>query len=268
MKPNLLRLVVALTIFSAALARPASAAEELDQYGRPVIPPAAVVTASATGAAGGAAPSASTGRSLATPAGTSATDPHVATGESEAPLRLAVVDLDRITRDSSRIRGRIGAIEERLSAYSTEVEALQADIDRQRLELVRRRALMIPEEIDRRERAIRLAEERVEAIRFRARRLTSRLETEVVEPSLREIIQVTRDFATEAGFDLVLRRDLVLFASPRADLTETVMARLDALGAADAVFLGEEEPLPGSAGDPAATFAPDGTPKASAGAIP
>lgn len=223
------RLVAAVLLAVAMTGAPARAAEELDAEGRPLL----------------------VGTSLGAPAPAAPAQPTALSGRDGTadapPLRIGIVDLDRITRESARIRGRIGSIEGRLEGYSRDVESRTAEIERDRIDLARKRPLLAPEEVARRERRLRQLEEEVESIRFRARRLTARLESEVVEPSLREIVDLTRDHAREAGFDLVLRRDLVLFAAPRVDITGDVLRRLDDLGPAPALLIEEDAPAPAAA---------------------
>jgi outer membrane protein len=145
----------------------------------------------------------------------------------EIPFRIAVLDLQRVARESVFVERAMKSAEDEMRKMGVRVETEVQEIRRLQANLKRQRALLDAEEIKKREDEILEREDDLAELQFRARRLARDAETKVIEPILEEILNLAGAYAEEEGFDIVLRADSILFANERADISQEVMNLLD-----------------------------------------
>jgi hypothetical protein len=111
---------------------------------------------------------------------------------------------------------------------------------------------MAEEKRQERENEIRDLIARIEDLDARARREFERARDESKREFLRRLREAAQELGQNGGYDLIVSADMVLFASPRADITDLVIAQVDE--AADPVA-----PDPSSPSAPGAKSAPPGS---------
>jgi len=145
-----------------------------------------------------------------------------------AGSRIGVVDVDRVTRQSKLFRLRLQEVEAQLETLTRQVEADRQKLGEWRTDLARKRSLLSEADIARREEEIRALEEAVEDGKTKAQRQARRAEADVIGPMIERLAQATGELGDERGVDVILRADLVLWSSPTVDLTDQLIAVLDA----------------------------------------
>lgn len=141
---------------------------------------------------------------------------------------VAVVDIQRVLRESAASKSIQGQIEKQRASYQQEITKQENELRSAEQELNRQRTLVSPDAFNERRRQF---EQRVgnlqRDVQNRKRELDKSFSTAMrtVENSLREIIE---QMVTERRLTLVLIKTQTVFAAPELELTEEVMKRLNA----------------------------------------
>jgi Skp family chaperone for outer membrane proteins len=141
---------------------------------------------------------------------------------------VAVVDIQRVLRESAASKSIQGQIEKQRAAYQQEITKQENELRTAEQELNRQRTLVSPEAFNERRRQF---EQRVgnlqRDVQNRKRELDKSFSTAMrtVENSLRQIIE---QLVTERKLTLVLIKTQTVFSAPELELTDEVMKRLNA----------------------------------------
>jgi Skp family chaperone for outer membrane proteins len=140
----------------------------------------------------------------------------------------AVIDYQRILRDAAAARSIRKQIETRRKAYQSEISQEEQRLHEADKEFARQRSLLTPEAFAEKRRAF---EEDVGEVQRLVQQRRRELD-QVAEAALNEVktalIDIVTGIAEERGFNLVLPSSEVLFFARKIDLTEEVLAKLDA----------------------------------------
>jgi Skp family chaperone for outer membrane proteins len=140
----------------------------------------------------------------------------------------AVIDYQRILRDAAAARSIRKQIETRRKAYQSEISQEEQRLHEADKEFARQRSLLTPEAFAEKRRAFEADVSEVQRLVQQRRRELD----QVAEAALNEVktalIEIVTGIAEERGFNLVLPSSEVLFFARKIDLTEEVLAKLDA----------------------------------------
>ncbi len=144
------------------------------------------------------------------------------------PAVVAVVNYQRLLREARAARQIREEIEARRRRYQEEIKAKERELLDKEREIARQRSLLSPEAYARKRREFEREAAAVQReVQERRRRLDAASASAYAEVR-NAIIEVVGELAQERGFNLVLPSTAVLLFSPRLDLTEEVLAGIDA----------------------------------------
>jgi Skp family chaperone for outer membrane proteins len=141
---------------------------------------------------------------------------------------VAVVDIQRVMRESAAAKSIQGQIEKLRASYQKEITKQENDLRNAEQELNRQRTLVSPDAFNERRRQF---EQKVGSlqrdVQNRKRELDKSFSTAMrtVEKSLREIIE---QLVTERRLNLVLIKSQTIYNAPEFEMTDEVMKRLNA----------------------------------------
>jgi Skp family chaperone for outer membrane proteins len=151
----------------------------------------------------------------------------IAAAERPAP-RLAVVDADRIRRESSYVQGKLIQISQPAEQIKEQLIAKREKL-RQDLEDYQAQSTAMSDEA-RRQKAVRLQQlsDEVSALSRRFDDALGKAGGQELEFVRLQIMQVVGGLAAERELDAVFSSANVLYTGPQVDLTDEVIRRLDA----------------------------------------
>ncbi len=150
-----------------------------------------------------------------------------ATGEKLPPAVAAIVDYQRILHDAKAAQSIREQIEARRKAYLDQLSKEEQRLHVQDVELARQRGILSPEVFAAKRQAF---EEQVQTAQHLAQETQRELEvaSQTALGTVRQaVVEIIDALADERGFNLVLPSSAVLLFSPRIDLTDKVLQRLD-----------------------------------------
>jgi outer membrane protein len=148
-------------------------------------------------------------------------------GETLPAAVIAVIDMDRIIRDSSAGQSLRSQVESQREAFQTEIAAREATLREEDQKLAQQRAVLAPEVFaqKRQEFGTRVAEVQRE-VQTRKTKL-DRAYNEGIEQIRRATIEILDELAKDRGFNVVIPLRQVLIAASVLNLTDEVLARLN-----------------------------------------
>jgi outer membrane protein len=144
------------------------------------------------------------------------------------PTVAAVIDYQRILRDAAAARSIRAQIESRRKAYQGEISKEEQRLYEADKEFAKQRSLLTPEAFAEKRRAFEEDVSEVQRLVQQRRRELDRVAEVALNEVKTALIDIVTGIAEERGFNLVLPSSEVLFFSRKIDLTEEVLAKLDA----------------------------------------
>jgi len=142
-------------------------------------------------------------------------------------LPVAFVDLDRVSRQAIPVQKAISHIEKTLRPKQNEIEKKMEELDLLKLRLRRQRSLLSEEEIKRRQEKIKRLEDEIRQMTEEVNRFLDRMETERLGPAYDIVIKAIKNIAERRGIKVVLPSEMIIYATPEADITEQVIKELN-----------------------------------------
>jgi outer membrane protein len=150
-------------------------------------------------------------------------------GAQQLPTTVAaVIDYQQVLRDASAARSIREQIEVRRKAYQEEISAQEGRLREAEQALAKQRSLLAPEAFAEKRREFEKEVAEVQRLVQERRRELDRISAVALNEVKQALIEIVTALAEERGFNLVLPSSEVLFFARRIDLTEEVMAELDA----------------------------------------
>jgi outer membrane protein len=144
------------------------------------------------------------------------------------PAVAAVIDYERILRDAAAARSIREQIESRRKAYQNEISKEEQRLYEADKAFAKQRSLLTPEASAEKRKDFEKDVSEVQRLVQQRRRELDRA-TEIALNEVKDaLIEIVTGIAEERGFNLVLPSSAVLFFARKIDLTEEVLAKLDA----------------------------------------
>lgn len=147
--------------------------------------------------------------------------------EKLPPTIAAVIDYDKVRRDSKAGKSIRDQIEARRKAYQDQIDADGKRLLTQDQELQKQRSVLSAQAFQDKKQAL---DNQARQVQRDAQAKLQQL-GDVSQVALRQLeqafIQILNDLSNERGFNVVLPRSAVLVFSPKIDLTDEVLDRLD-----------------------------------------
>jgi Skp family chaperone for outer membrane proteins len=140
----------------------------------------------------------------------------------------AVIDYQRILRDAAAARSIREQIEVRRKVYQEEISQQEQRLHEADKAFAKQRSVLTPEAFAEKRRDFEQEVAEVQRLVQERRRALDEAAAEALNDVKEALIEVVTSIADERGFNLVLPSSEVLFFSRRIDLTEEVLAKLDA----------------------------------------
>jgi Skp family chaperone for outer membrane proteins len=144
------------------------------------------------------------------------------------PTVAAVIDYERILRDAAAARSIQAQIETRRQAYQIEISKEEQRLHEADKEFARQRSLLTPEAFAEKRRAFEEDVSEVQRLVQQRRRELDRLAETARNEVDTALTEILTGIVEERGINLVLPSSRVLFYARKIDLTEEVLAKLDA----------------------------------------
>lgn len=147
------------------------------------------------------------------------------------PVRIAYIDLDRVADNSEMLKQRVNKVhadlEADLQVKDKAFRAKKEEWAKLRRQLAQQESILTAAQIKEKEARIGQLTDELELLQIQAKRVLDRTGRDIIEPVLDQVLETVERVAKAHKVDLVLRGDLVLFASERMDLTDAVVRELD-----------------------------------------
>jgi Skp family chaperone for outer membrane proteins len=140
----------------------------------------------------------------------------------------AVIDYQRILRDAAAARSIRDQIDGRRKAYQEEISKEEQRLHEADKAFAKQRSLLTAEAFAEKRREFEQEVAEVQRMVQERRRALDEVSAAALNEVKTALIEVVTSIADERGFNLVLPSSEVLFFSRRIDLTEEVLAKLDA----------------------------------------
>ena len=142
-------------------------------------------------------------------------------------IRIAYVDLDRVARDSQMVTKRVKNVEEHLAGKQETLKAKMKERNQLRSQLTQQDSVLTAAQTEQLRSKIKTLQDEIDFLTYQMNKAVSDTSRDVIEPVLDQVLESVERVAKASKVDLVLRGDLILFASERVDLTDWVIRDLD-----------------------------------------
>jgi outer membrane protein len=153
---------------------------------------------------------------------------HGAAAQKLPTTVAAVIDYQRILRDAAAARSIREQIEARRKVYQEEISKEEQRLHEADKEFARQRSVLSPEAFAEKRREFEQDVAEVQRMVQERRRELDRMSAAALNQVKEALIEIVTSIAEERGFNLVLPSSEVLFFARSLDLTEEVLAKLDA----------------------------------------
>jgi len=143
------------------------------------------------------------------------------------PAVVAVIDYQRILRDSAAARSIREQVEARRNAYQEEINKQEQRLHEADKEVARQRSLLTAEAFAEKRRQYEQDVAQVQKMVQDRRRELDSVSAGALNEVKKALIAVVTGIADERGFNIVLPTSDVLFFARKIDLTDEVLAKLD-----------------------------------------
>lgn len=145
------------------------------------------------------------------------------------PLKLAVLDLNRVYRDAVAARKIRDLVNSHAASYREETEQAEAELRNADKVLAEKRAqaALSPEAFDEERRQLEVQVQQSQKKVQEHRRTLARLQAEGLQQLEAVLKQVVEQLRTERGLNLILRSEQTAYVDPSLDITDEVLRRLN-----------------------------------------
>jgi outer membrane protein len=140
----------------------------------------------------------------------------------------AVIDYQRILRDAAAARSIRDQIEARRKSYQEEISKQEQELHEEDKAFAKQRSVLTPEAFAEKRREFEQRVADVQKLVQERRRTLDNVSVAALNEVKKALIEVVTSIADERGFNLVLPTSDVLFFARKIDLTDEVLAKLDA----------------------------------------
>lgn len=151
-----------------------------------------------------------------------------APGQEVAPPVIAIIDVQKVLRDSEAVKALTGEIEQRRTQYQAELRKKEEQLRNADQELARQRTILSADVFAQKRNQL---EEQVAAFQREAQERKRGLDQTFgrgMTQVQRQLSDIANEIAEERSIDLILSRVTVVMVRPQFDITDEALARLNA----------------------------------------
>lgn len=149
-------------------------------------------------------------------------------GAGGPPTRIAVVNTDKITNSSVQVQNLLKEASTEATALGEELKKKQEEYRKAAERYNSQLSVTSEDEKKRRFEEIKKMGEDIEELTFRFNREMKNAQEKAVEPLRERIVTAIEDLARSSDIAVVLSTENTIYYSPQIDLTNAVVARIDA----------------------------------------
>ncbi len=140
----------------------------------------------------------------------------------------AVVDIQRVLQEAAASKSIAEQMDVRRKAYHEEISKREQQLYEAERELSKQRSVLSEEALSAKQKELEAEIQAVRELTQKRRQQLDQVSAEAVNEVERATIEVLTTIAEERGLNVVLQTSLVLFFSNQIDITDEVLAKLDA----------------------------------------
>lgn len=148
------------------------------------------------------------------------------------PLRIAFVDIDRVTADSPSINRLMDSVEADVSKEQAKFEQKKLAFDTLRREIQQKETILSAEAIAEKRTELEKLRSEIEDMQYEVKKIMDQSQRRVVEPAMDLISEAIRQVGKDYEYDLILRGEVVLHGSRRVDITKLVVWQIEEIAKA------------------------------------
>jgi Skp family chaperone for outer membrane proteins len=148
--------------------------------------------------------------------------------EKLPPTVAAVVDYQRVLQEAAASKSIAAQMDEQRKVYHDEISAEEQRLYDAQRELEKQRSILSEDAINEKQQELEAEVTAVRELTQKRRQQLEQVSAEAVKQVERALFDVLTGIAEERGLNVVLPTSQVLFFSRQIDLTEEVLAQLDA----------------------------------------
>lgn len=144
------------------------------------------------------------------------------------PPRIAVIDMQKIMRESQAVQSIQRQIEGQRSTYQQQLSQKEQELREKDQQLTRQRSVLSPEALQKQRRDL---ESEVGDLQRQAQRSKRQLDqnyAEAMRTVQSEVVGIVQEIASRHDVDLVLGKTNVVIVRPQLEITDRVLERLNA----------------------------------------
>lgn len=143
--------------------------------------------------------------------------------------RVAVVDVQRVVNESIIGKAARSNLEREMQKAKVKLSTLQADFEKQRGDLEKQSAVLSGAALEERREGLAKKQRDVQRTYQDIQEQLARLNDKEIKTVVDEVNTVVQELAKERSYEFVFERDrqAVVYAAPRLDITQEVIAKLD-----------------------------------------
>jgi len=151
---------------------------------------------------------------------------HVAAQQPPAP-KIAILNVDQLMRESLASKSIRSQLEERRAAFQGDIEKREKALREADQQMVQQRAVLSPDAFAERQKEFQKQVADTQRYVQNLKRHLDKGFADAMREVEKEIADVAQSVAKEKGMNIVLTRNMVVYAVPALDITESVLSRLD-----------------------------------------
>jgi Skp family chaperone for outer membrane proteins len=151
-----------------------------------------------------------------------------APGEPLPPVVAAIIDYNKVMRESKAAKGIRDQIETRRKLYQDQIAKEEQKLDGVQKELAKQRGVLSTEAFGKKRDDFQKQVLGVQRMVQERRRQLDQVSAAAYNQVKSAMVQIATDLSTVRGFNVVLPSSTVLLYSPQIDLTDEVIRRVDA----------------------------------------
>ena len=143
------------------------------------------------------------------------------------PPVVLIIDMDKIRRDASGFRSLQSQIDERRTAYQSELQVKEQELREADLELSQQRTILTASAFSQKRKEL---EQQIAALQQDVRQTRASMEAlfkEGMTQLQKELVEIVTEIAQERSADLVLTKSQVVLVKPELEITDQALERLN-----------------------------------------
>ncbi len=149
--------------------------------------------------------------------------------QAEEDKHVAIVDVQRVVNESIIGKAARSNLEREMQKAKVKLSALQADFEKQKSDLEKQSAVLSGAALEDRREGLARKQRDVQRTYQDMQEQLARLNDKEIKAVVDEVNNIVKELAKDRSYEFVFEKDrqAVVYAAPKLDITEEVIAKLD-----------------------------------------